>query len=145
MKRVLLAAALCALALSACDTLRARLEMPTNEKPVVNVVNGVISVDPDPLRFRRDHGAVVIIWEIAASEQIRFADDGITIDGEFVDGQLRKGPSDEFVEFKKLGDGRKFQVRNKNSRKGSYKYTVKLLGPGDRPLPPFDPAIVNME
>jgi hypothetical protein len=149
MKRNLFAAALCALALSACDVLRGGLGMPTHERPVVTISNGVISVDPNPLRFARGHGNVNIIWKVETAGH-RFAARGIVIDGEVSDGSrdVRPGvplkPQDEIVDCRPLGNDQ-FQCLNKNRRPGIFKYTIRVIGPDGRELPPLDPAIINME
>lgn len=151
MRRVVLAAALCALALSGCDSLRALFGMPTNDKPEVSVQAGRISVDPKHLHFRNAHGAVVITWKLddaTARAGFRFPDNGIVIDGEVTDGSrdVRPGlplrPQNEIIECRKLND-HVFQCKNKNSRVGIYKYTIRLLDSRGTPLEPLDPLIVN--
>jgi hypothetical protein len=125
--------------------------MATDENPVVNVVNGVASVQPDPLRFRRDRGAVVITWEVAAGSLFRFKriqpgrPGGIHIDSE--SGRPGRDAAHIDAEFhggNVIADGRKFQLVNRNSRAGSYKYSVRLIGPGNVELT-LDPAIINMD
>jgi hypothetical protein len=133
MKRALLVATLSAVLLAGCDTIRGWFGMPTNERPVVTVRNGQVSVSPEPLTFRQ-RGAVVIIWELDAESGFRFADrTGISI----------ADPRGEFDDAKAIANGRKFQVRNKNSMKGRYKYTINLQGPTG-PIS-HDPFIVNAE
>ncbi len=135
MKRVLLAAALCVLALAGCDTFRGWMGMPTNDKPVVKVINGQISVSPDPLEFARGRRDVVIIWTLDDSATgFRFADaDGIRVEK----------PQREFDNARVIGNGRQFQVINRNTMPGTYKYTINLIGPNGRVA--LDPTIVNME
>jgi hypothetical protein len=133
----LLAIFLAALALIGLFRLRrGTLDMPTNEKPVVNVVNGAVSVDPDPLRFRRDRGAVVIVWEIASSEPWRF------VEGKGIDV---KDPGGEFEDARVIADGRKFQIKNKNSIRRTYKYAITVRNTATGQTVTLDPAIINME
>lgn len=137
MKRILLAAALCALVLSGCETLCKLCAMPTNDKPVVTVTNGQIAVSPDPIVFEKSRGAVVITWKLDAPEGWRFANPargGIRIND-------NKG---QFEAFEVLGGGKHFQVRNKNTVPGRYKYTITLIGPDDKERA-HDPVIINME
>lgn len=133
MKRVLFAAALFALALSGCDTMRGWFGMGTNEKPVVTVTNGRIDVSPEPLEFR-GRGEVVITWKLDDSAAgFQFTSDGIRIED-------RKG---EFVDFRVTPNGKQFQVKNKNTVAGTYKYTIHLRGPNGPVV--LDPTIINME
>lgn len=143
MKRVLLAAALCAVVLSGCDTLRRWMGMPTNDKPSVTIVNGLPSVDPDPLEFRNHQGNVTIVWHLEDSTA-RFVSDGIRIDGEEVPGRPRDPRQTEIVDCRVVGDGRKFQCQNKNSRPGKYKYTIRVRLADGRVVEK-DPSIVNMQ
>lgn len=109
--------------------------MPTHDKPVVTVTNGRISVSPDPLEFGRGQRDVVIIWTLDDSAAgFRFADaNGINIGN----------PQREFDNARVIGNGRQFQVLNRNTRPGTYKYTINLVGPNG-PVA-LDPTIVNME
>jgi hypothetical protein len=151
MKRLLFAIAIFALAISACDVLRGGLGMPTNDKPVVTVSSsGTITVDPDPLRFERRHGVVVITWELADNSPFRFKGPepgrpaGIHIDRE----EGKPGRDDrhidaEFSGGQVIANGRKFQLTNRVSRGGTYKYSIRLVGPGGEVK--LDPAIINIE
>jgi hypothetical protein len=140
MKRLLWLAALCVLALSGCDILRGAFNMPTNEKPVVTVVNNEIFVDPEPLRFTPEQRNVTIIWRLQDSA-LRFADNGVRIDGEVVAGG-RPVAQNEIVDCRVVGDGRQFMCLNKNTRPGKYKYTVRVrLANGS--IVEKDPTIFN--
>lgn len=125
--------------------------MASDQNPVVNVVSGSASVQPDPLRFRRDQRAVVITWEIAAGSPFRFKraepgrPGGIHIDSESgKPGRDAQHIDAEFHGGQVIADGRRFQIVNRNSRAGTYKYSVRLVGPGNVELT-LDPAIINME
>lgn len=148
MKRVLLAAALCALALSGCDSLRRAFGMPTDSRPTVTIANGrVSSVTPEPLTFPNDRRTVVIIWELdeaALRAGFRFAaGNGISIDRQ-VEGPPRD-TRQEFPERAQVDGGKQFRVLNRNSGAGRYKYSITILDPSGRELPPFDPFIVNQQ
>lgn len=143
MKRVLLATALCALALSGCDTLRERLGMGTNQKPVVSLISGQISVDPEPLKFARDQRNVTIIWRLDDASLRFVPDSGVRIDAEVTPGRPPDPRQQEVVDCRVVGDGRQFQCLNKNSRPGTYKYTVRVRR-SDGTVVEKDPSIVNM-
>lgn len=144
MKRLLLAAVLCLAALSGCDTFRGFLGMATHDKPTVHVVNNQITVEPDPLRFSRDQRNVTIIWRLEDGSPFTFATDGIRIDGEVKPGMPPDPRQTEIVEGRRTADGRQFVFLNRNSRPGTYKYTVRLVGPGGQTIEK-DPSIVNMQ
>ena len=99
-----------------------------------------IAVQPDPIRISRAQGAVVIRWELPASANYSFDPQGIVINGELVNGQLR--PQDQIV---RCGGGpRHVTCTNANSRRGTFKYTARLLD-ANRRLVEKDPEIVNIE
>ena len=133
MKRILIAAAVLSLLLAGCDFFKRGTGM-SNEHPVVSVTNGTITVSPDPITFR-SRGAVVIVWSLDDSAAAFKFDDarGISVAD-------TKG---EFDDQRVIAQGRKFQVRNKNSIAGRYKYTINLRGPNG-PVS-LDPLIVNAE
>ena len=146
MKRILLAVSLCALVLSGCDTMRGWFGMPTNDKPIVSVTNGQVSVSPDPLEFPGDRQAVVIVWsldEAAVNAGFTFAGarKGVKIERQ-VDG-IPKDIAREFDQDMVIGNGKKYQLRNRNTGAGKYKYSITVVAPGGRELPPLDPFIVN--
>lgn len=104
---------------------------PDAKNPRVLVTQGRLSVDQEPLRFFKAQGKVKITWRLAENSPYSFPADGIVIET----------AGDEF----KCGvdnNPRHFSCENRNSRKGSYKYTVKVLDNG-KPLEPLDPVIVN--
>lgn len=150
MKRVLWLAAFCALALAGCDVLRGAFGMATDDRPVVSLVNGRISVDPPTLHFRNSRGATPIRWKLAAPPGARFADDGIVIEGEVTDGSREVRPNlplnrqqREVVDCRIQAGGQEFMCLNRNTRPGVYKYTVNLIAPDGTRLPPLDPMLVN--
>ena len=108
-----------------------------HDRPIVKVEGGRISVAPEPLKFERNRGTVVIIWRLDDSAAgFTFVDTvGIKIDND----QRR-----EFDEQRVIAGGRQFQVRNKNSFPKQYKYTINLRAPDGRTVS-LDPIIVNME
>lgn len=115
------------------------------EKPVVTFKDGRIAVVPEPLIFKVGGGPVEIVWRIDG--KLQFADkDGITIDGELAvrDGPIVNPRQDEIVNCRASEDRQQFTCTNKRSRKGIFKYTVRLVQDG-RPLPAHDPGIMNIE
>jgi hypothetical protein len=115
--------------------------MPKPDRPIVRVVDGLPSVDPEPLRFGRSERNVVITWRLDEASDYLFAADGVRIDGEELpDGGLRK--QDEIVDGKRTAGGRQFVWLNRNSRPGKYKYTVRLQSPDGRVIEK-DPSIIN--
>ncbi len=145
MKRVSLLAASLALALTGCAQLYLLLGKASNETPVVVVAGGVVkAVDPDPLRFKRGNTDVTITWQLDSAH--RFAANGIVIDGEITrDPKGKPDPRQtEIVNCARQKDTR-FTCQNRNTRPGTYKYTVRIETADGKPLPPFDPVIVNME
>jgi len=106
----------------------------------VTMEGAAIAVQPDPIQVRRAQGAVVIRWELPANANYSFDPQGIVIDGELIGGQLR--PQDQIA---RCGGGpRHVTCTNSNSRRGTFKYTVRLLD-ANRRLVEKDPQIVNLE
>ncbi|HNT39299.1 MAG TPA: hypothetical protein PKO45_09280 [Rubrivivax sp.] len=142
MKTRLIAIATLALLLGACGG-RYHQQM-RNAQPAVEVSGDTVkAVNPDPLRFRPDMGAVVITWHLPAD--YRFARNGIVIDGELdrPGGKLTSREQKEITDCKPVADGRQFQCYYRNSRPGTFKYTVRVQRQG-KALAPLDPEITNM-
>jgi hypothetical protein len=134
MKRFLVAAVAAAAVLLGANA----LAQPVTAR--VTMEGTTITVQPDPIRISRAQGAVVIRWELPANANYSFDPQGIVIDGEVVGGQLR--PQDQIA---RCGGGPKqVTCANSNSRRGTFKYTVRLLD-ANRRLIEKDPEIVNME
>jgi hypothetical protein len=106
----------------------------------VTMEGTTIAVQPDPIQVRRAQGAVVIRWELPANANYSFDPQGIVINGEKVGGQLR--PQDQIAHCG--GGPRQVTCTNSNSRRGTFKYTVRLLD-ANRRLVEKDPEIVNLE
>lgn len=145
MKRVLLAV-LIGVGLSGCTPFKRFFDVPSNETPVVVVANGVVTaVDPDPLRFSNEQGQVTIYWQTPTGYRFA-ARNGIFIDGLQSGGQGGKpDPSqNEVVECRPANTAlTEFSCVNRNSKPGTYKYTVNLETVDGKPLKPFDPTIIN--
>ncbi len=112
--------------------------MAAHDKPVVRVVNGRPTVDPDPLKFPTHQRNVTIVWRLEATG-FTFTADGIRIDGEETATGLR--PQAEIVDGRLTANGQQFVWLNKNTRPGKYKYTIRLEGPGG--VVETDPSIIN--
>jgi hypothetical protein len=106
----------------------------------VTMEGTTITVDPDPIRVTKARGAVVIRWELPANANYSFDPQGIVINGEQVGGQLR--PQDQIAHCG--GGPRHVTCANRNARRGTFKYTVRLLD-ANRRLIEQDPVIVNIE
>lgn len=146
MKRLLLVASLCVLGLSGCAQFNRIFNIASDETPVVLIVNGEVEeVAPDPLRFNKAQGRVVIYWQ--APSGYRFAaKNGIFIDGELIGGPRGKlePTQNEIVECGAANAERtEFSCVNRNSRRGIFKYTVNMESNDGKPLKPFDPSIYN--
>ncbi len=109
-----------------------------HKNPQVTVVDGKIVVDQETITFAKDQQNVKITWHLPKDSNYVFPTDGIVIEGagagdEFLDHQVE--PNDK---------GLKFSCKNKHSKPGKYKYTIKVQGPpGVPPLVPLDPYIDN--
>jgi hypothetical protein len=149
MKRLINAIAVVTLFTAGCGVF-AQSERAASERPVVSLVDGAIRVEPDPLRFDRDKRNVVINWRLPADAKVRFAENGIVIDGE-VEGpnarEMKRGAAvkaqNEVIECRRTANGLQFTCLNRNSRPGVFKYTIRLVNEQGAPLPPFDPHIFN--
>lgn len=137
-------------------------------KPKVDVVNNSIIVDPPYLYYFPEERNVETVWELPADSKYRFsAKDGIVIEGELVDhivqvpenstGKstvLANGvkPGDrlavldhkqtEVVDCGVRKDGLAFSCRNRHTRPGIFKYTIRLVDKDGRPID-RDPSYVN--
>lgn len=133
-----------ALALGACAG--PRHEQMRNAWPAVEVSGDQVkAVSPDPLRFRTEMGAVVITWRLPAGGY-RFGRNGIVIDAELdrPGGKPVSREQKEIVDCRALADARQFQCIYRNTRPGTFKYSVHVLRAG-KALAPLDPEITNME
>lgn len=154
MKTLALAAAICVLVVTACASPDVRSADP--KRPQVTVIDGrYIVVDQEPLVFRRSQGSVHITWQLPLGSNYRFPDNGIEIEGVVVQA-LPKDPKDrkpkdsivvdrsqdEIVDCRRSNDGLEFTCKNKNSKAGLYKYTIRV-NDGNTPLPHVDPHVMN--
>ena len=139
MKKSVLVAALLALVLSACGpNVQDAKKVPDVKKmdpsnPLVSVVGGKIDINQDTIRFGKDKQNVKITWQLPSDSKYTFPKDGIVINDagdEFPDCQVE--PNDK---------GLKFSCKNKHSKPGKYKYTIKVEG--SPVVPPLDPIIEN--
>lgn len=123
---------------------------PDPTAPRVNVVDGAIVVDQEPLIFPRGQGPVTITWRLPESGPYRFPGQGIAINGQVIRGSLVALPKDvepEITDCKTSPDGLKYSCLNKHTKPGEYKYTinvVRMTAKNERELlEPLDPRINN--
>ncbi len=149
MKRLVYAVSLVALVGAGCAVM-AQSDTPANDRPVVTLTNGVVAVQPDPAHFARGKRDVVINWRLPRDAKYRFADNGITIDGEVNEAALQdpkrggtpRGQA-EVVDCRRTANGMQFTCLNRNTRRGVFKYTVRLVDERGAAVAPFDPYIFN--
>lgn len=142
-KARLVIGALATALLAGCAPFYLFLKIPTNATPVVRVENQVIrAVEPEPLRFRAGAGEVTITWQVDDPNLLFVSTTGIFIDGERIAGKINKDQN-EIVRCVPDSERRRFTCLNRNTRKGEYKYTVRLETRDGKPLKPFDPSIIN--
>lgn len=118
--------------------------------PMVSAKGGVVSIAPEPLVFLRSEKNVDITWRLPPG--LSFPRNGIVIEGRVSESPKRAASSarqvldtkqDEIVCPPQEG-GQTFTCKNRNSRPGVYKYTIRVLQDG-KPLPAFDPEIMNLD
>jgi hypothetical protein len=150
MKLSLFAVVAGAVLLGACQHPRLYPKSVDPARPQVRVENGRIQLVPDVMVFRTDQRNVVVTWQLPAGARLRFADNGIVIEGEVTE-QLIKGqpPSvalnprqNEIVDCKRSADGLSFSCLNRHTRTGVYKYTIRVLQDGR--IVERDPFVMNM-
>lgn len=126
------------------------------------MVNSQIVVNPEVLLFTRGQGATHIKWSLPRDSALRFPADGIVIEGELSslgrgtttevkEPRQRNTPTStpvdrsqqEIVDCKPSPDFKEFSCLNRNTRSGTYKYTIRVID-GSRTLE-RDPPIINME
>lgn len=153
MKRLALILALCAVALTGCSLIEKTRQVRVGEDgfdpslvrvpeavlPNVLVVNGYLVVDQEPIRItRRDvgtDGKVTLSFALPAGSQFRWPPDGAI--------QIQPVPR-AWACIVKGAARRILECRYDYEPRGKFSYTLNALE-GDRPLPPLDPTIVNME
>lgn len=150
MKRLLLATVLSVLAMVGCKSTGDRpapvTPPPSSTTPVVNVSNGApASVTPEPLTFSKAQGEVTIVWSVGATGYRFAARNGIYVEGELIGGMGGKLVKDqnEIIKCSANSDRTRFSCVNRNTRKGTYKYTVHLETVDGKPVKPLDPMIAN--
>jgi hypothetical protein len=150
-------AAAVATLLTGCAHDGKRYFFPPGELRVeVNYVNNTITVSPEVFISPVSKKKYDIVWTLPDGLGLKFADNGIDIDGvltsEVIEGaragtdQIAKGvrllkQQGQVTECKRKGD-LAFTCKNANDFPAIYKYTVRLLKDGVA-LNPKDPMIVN--
>ena len=119
--------------------------------PMVSVKGGVVSIAPEPLVFLRSEKNVDITWRLPPG--LSFPENGIVIEGRVIEppkgattATARQGldSRQEEIVCPKQPGGQTFTCKNRNSRPGIYKYTIRVLQDG-KPLPAYDPSIMNLD
>lgn len=130
------------ISIGACSLFSTRA---TPDKPLVTITGGKIAVEPEPLVFKLGGGPIDIVWR-TDGKTLFSAENGIVIEGEVAvkDGPIINPRQDEIVNCRASQDRATFTCTNKRSRKGLFKYTVRLVQDG-KPLPPHDPGIMNLD
>jgi hypothetical protein len=152
MKRVFPVAVLCAILLGACAHPRHGFGVRYGDPraPQLTVVNGQIQIGPEVLVFLPGQQNVTITWTLPGDSALRFADNGIVIEGQILE-QVIKGerPSalldprqQEIVDCRRGDKGLTFSCVNRHSKPGVFKYTIRLLD-GNKVIE-RDPFIANM-
>ena len=156
MKNLLLAAAAAsALMLGGCASMCPCGESGASSHPTVTIDSRTMlpTVSPDPLFFAQAQKNVTITWHLPANAGLKFAADGIVVDGELTDkptggdkamaaagGVVLQREQTEIVDCKPAGE-RAYSCVNRHTRPGRYKYSVHVLQNG-KPLA-ADPQIMN--
>lgn len=99
--------------------------------PNVNVTNGYIVVDQEPIVIAKNERDIAITWQLPMGSPYVFPDDGIVI----------SSGGDEF-NCHREDNKQRFTCKDRHSKPGRYKYTIKVDGP-DR-IEPLDPSIMNL-
>ena len=156
MKKLWLASAL--LALAGCSIFKPEFTPPAADRPQVSVVDGKLVVSPEPLRFRVGRGEARIVWQLPASSEFRFDQkSGIVIEGRVAKAlpKLEQPPregtetividrnQDQLVECRAEADALAFSCLNRNTRAGTFLYTVRVRDRGGKLLPILDPSVIN--
>lgn len=131
-KRTILSCVALATALAGCAPGMHLGRGPDPHHPNVSVAaGGHIVVDQEPIIVPKGQRDFMITWRLPEGSGLSFPRDGIVV----------VAPPGEF-DCKVVQGGERFTCKNRNSGKGRYKYTIKVLDQG-RPLEPLDPFIVN--
>jgi len=107
----------------------------------VTLVGDQIRADPDRVIVERRMGSnVVIHWRLPPGADYRFDPTGIVVNGEQTPGGLR--PQDQLPNSCPSASPKQVTCINRNTRSGTFKYTIRLLDRDQRPIV-LDPLIVN--
>lgn len=122
---------------------------PDPTQPMVTVKDGAIVLDQEVLVFPRNVSGP-LTWTLPSNSTVRFAENGIVIEGRLLDRVLRSDvPSvvldpkqSEIVDCRRGSEGLSFTCLNRHTAPGVYKYTIRVIE-GQREIS-RDPPIVNM-
>jgi hypothetical protein len=173
MRRLALIGVLAASLLSACASHHhGQGYGPSAASPLVFItlkdggaLKPAVAVTPDPLYFRKDQVNVRIVWRLPPDLGLKFADNGIVIEGEITnkppegDKAQRVAPNrkqfvdpnqklfldssqTEIVDCRPAENGLEFSCLYRHTRPGVFNYTIRVLSNG-KPLDPLDPSIMG--
>ena len=132
MKKSVLVATVSALVLTACASNMRVVRTPDPHYPNVTIAGGkYIVVNQEPIVIPNNEKDTWITWQLPVDSTYSFPADGIVI----------ANAGDEF-KCNLEADKKRFACKDKNSKSGKYKYTIKVID-GSKPLEPLDPFIMN--
>lgn len=149
MKQRLLVYVVLALVLSGCTTLKWVPRFEERRTPQVTVSEGRIIVTPEILFYFQDERDFDILFQLPRESGLAFPENGIVIEGELTDQVIRGdrisvvlNPGQKEIACRRLSNV-EVACRNRHTRPGVYKYTIRVNGKDGRPLPSRDPPIMN--
>jgi hypothetical protein len=163
MKKRLLVYVVLALALSGCTTLKWVPRFEERKTPQVTVREGRIVVTPEILFYFQDERDFDIVFQLPRESGLTFPEkDSVVIEGELTDQVIRGdrisvvlNPRQNEIGSPEIGSPRgnsscmrrsevEVACRNRHTRPGVYKYTIRVTDKDRRTLLSRDPPMVNM-
>jgi len=125
-----------------CACIDPRDRMPDPSYPAVSIVDDEqIVVNQEPLFFK-ERKKVTITWQLPSDSKYTFPEGDADLK-HMKDGKWTPGSDGEIVDCKPKAKskGLEFTCENKHTKAGTYKYTIRVIGPGKKLE--LDPTIVN--
>ena len=160
MKSRLLIYIVIALGLAGCTSLKWVPSLEERSRPQVTVSDGRILVSPEILFYFPDERDFSIVWQLPKDSKYRFSTadsifkaEGIVVEGRMTDRVVRAAGMPNSVGLERQDDiagcaaskdRLEYTCRNKHTRPGVYKYTIRVVGPESKEPLEKDPPIVNM-